>query len=96
MLVLFFRRKRKELKESITHPRPSLKGGMQPLLLVALSLRYAQTIKGLAWIILMGQAPTPIIRGCSPLKPSVFSGISIGSRQKGDQLRVVAETMARP
>ena len=30
-IVLFFRRKRKELKESITHPRPSLKGGMQPL-----------------------------------------------------------------
>ncbi|MEE3391929.1 MAG: hypothetical protein VZR28_12275, partial [Candidatus Cryptobacteroides sp.] len=44
-----FRRKRKELKESITHPRPSLKGGMQPFLLVALSLRNAQTIKGLAW-----------------------------------------------
>jgi hypothetical protein len=54
--VLFFWRKRKELKENITHPRPSLKGGMQPLLLVALSLRYAQTIKGLAWIVLMGRA----------------------------------------
>ena len=27
--VLFFRRKRKELKESITYPKPSLKGGMQ-------------------------------------------------------------------
>ena len=49
-IVLFFRRKRKELKESITHPRPSLKGGMQPLLLVALSLRYARGIKAPAWI----------------------------------------------
>ena len=49
-VVLFFRRKRKELKESITYPRPSLKGGMQPLLLVALSLRYARGIKAPAWI----------------------------------------------
>ena len=45
-IVLFFRRKRKELKESITLPRPPLKGRMQPLLHVALSLRYARTIKG--------------------------------------------------
>ncbi len=55
-IVLFFRRKRKELKESITHPRPSLKGGMQPLLLVALSLRYARTIKDPASIFICANA----------------------------------------
>ena len=40
MWFLFF------IQRSITLPRPPLKGRMQPLLHVALSLRYARTIKG--------------------------------------------------
>ena len=41
---------RKELKETFPQPRPSPEGRMQPLLLVALSLRYARGIKAPAWI----------------------------------------------
>ena len=50
---------RKELKETFPQPRPSPEGRMQPLLLVALSLRYARGIKAPAWIILMGRCPIP-------------------------------------
>ena len=48
---------RKELKETFPQPRPSPEGRMQPLLLVALSLRYARGIKAPAWIVLMGRCP---------------------------------------
>jgi len=67
----------KKNQRDITHPRPSLKVGMQPLLLVALLNRYARTIKGPAYILFFGAIYTMLKhQGASRTAGTHMAGVS--------------------